>query len=77
VQNGLARIDPLEIGIETTPDGSIISASGKASNNLYTLGPVRKAALWETTAVPEIRAQIEQLSNHLAKTFQKAALAAN
>jgi len=31
------------------------------------VGPTRKGHLWETTAVPEIRQQAEQLAQHLLK----------
>lgn len=74
VKTGLARIDPVGIGIETASDGSVIDRSGVASKNIYALGPVRKATSWETTAVPEIRAQIEQLTKLLIELSHKSTL---
>lgn len=49
------QTDPLALGIQASPDGKI-------SENLYTIGTALKGILWESTAMPEIRAQ----ANHLA-----------
>jgi uncharacterized NAD(P)/FAD-binding protein YdhS len=62
IAQGLARTDPLELGIDINQCGSLINAYGQPSSCLYTLGPVRKASDWETTAVPEIRMQAAQLA---------------
>jgi uncharacterized NAD(P)/FAD-binding protein YdhS len=67
VHDGLACIDPLGIGLETDDNGAVISVSGIASPHLYAIGPMRKATLWETTAVREIRAQAQELALHLIK----------
>jgi uncharacterized NAD(P)/FAD-binding protein YdhS len=34
------------------------------------MGPTRKGQLWETTAVPEIRQQAEQLAAHLVRVLK-------
>ncbi len=62
---GFARPDPLFMGLEVDPNGALLSADGRPSDWLFALGPPRKGCLWETTAVPEIRAQAAQLSEHL------------
>jgi uncharacterized NAD(P)/FAD-binding protein YdhS len=62
LRDGLAQLDPLQLGIDTGRDGLLISKSGEPSNCIYTIGPVRKACDWETTAVAEIREQAAQLA---------------
>lgn len=58
--------DPLRLGIETADDGRLIGADGQPVDNLYTLGPLRRPALWESTAIPEIRQQAMELARVLA-----------
>ncbi|MFZ0320484.1 MAG: FAD/NAD(P)-binding protein [Candidatus Sulfotelmatobacter sp.] len=58
----LAQPDPLFLGLDVSPDGALIDAHGAASGFLYAIGPLRKGNLWETTAVPELRAQASELS---------------
>lgn len=59
VQNLLARQlirpDALSQGLEAAPDGTL-------GPRLYTLGTALKGMLWESTAMPEIRAQAQQLA---------------
>lgn len=57
--------DPLRLGIETAPDGRLIGADGQPVDDLYTLGPLRRPALWESTAIPEIREQAMALAKML------------
>lgn len=72
---GLIQPDALHLGIDVTTDGAVIQRTGKVSPCLYTLGPLRKGTLWETTAVPEIRVQAEQLAQHLLlKRAEKACI---
>jgi uncharacterized NAD(P)/FAD-binding protein YdhS len=53
--------DRLQLGIETAPDGALIGSDGNAVDGLFTLGPLRRPALWESTAIPEIRQQAAAL----------------
>jgi uncharacterized NAD(P)/FAD-binding protein YdhS len=62
---GHAQLDPLEIGLDVTADGAIVDGSGRASQRLFALGPLARAALWEITAIPEIRAQCARLADRL------------
>lgn len=63
--NGTARIDPLNIGLDVDLSSRLISASGKASDLLFAVGPVSRAAFWEITAIPDIREQCRKLSSRL------------
>jgi uncharacterized NAD(P)/FAD-binding protein YdhS len=51
---GLARRDPLGLGFATERDGRLVSADYLPA---WTLGPLRRGELWESTAIPEIRDQ--------------------
>jgi hypothetical protein len=50
--------------------GSLIDSRGNPSRFLFGIGPVRKAALWETTTVSEIRQQAPDLAEHLLRYFE-------
>lgn len=67
---GLARPDALFLGLDVDPEGALIDYRGKPSRSLFTIGPTRKGRLWETTAVPEIRQQAEQLAGHLVDVLE-------
>jgi uncharacterized NAD(P)/FAD-binding protein YdhS len=59
---GAARSGPHGLGLDTDDDGRVLDASGRAWPGVFVLGPGRRGRLWETTAVPEIRAQAERLA---------------
>ena len=63
---GLARLDPLGIGIDITPDCAVVDRSGVPSERLFAIGPVTRAAFWEIVAVPDIRNQCAALASRLA-----------
>lgn len=62
ISAGLLRVDPVSLGLDSTPDGRVIDADGKPSNRILTLGTPLKGILWETTAIPEIRTQARVLA---------------
>jgi uncharacterized NAD(P)/FAD-binding protein YdhS len=59
---GLIAPDPLALGLATTVDGSVVGADGAVVDGLFTVGPARKGTLWESTAIPEIRAQAAEVA---------------
>ena len=63
---GLARIDPLRIGIEIDPDCAIVNRDGIPSRRLFAVGPLTRAAFWEIIALPDIRNQCAELAAKLA-----------
>ena len=65
IAQGLARPDPLGIGIDVSVDCAVIDKSGVASAVLYGVGPLTRAAFWEIMAVPDIRVQCAELARHL------------
>ncbi|MFI1181783.1 FAD/NAD(P)-binding protein [Streptomyces sp. NPDC020799] len=68
---GAARPGPHGLGFDTAADGRLVAADGGARRPVWTLGSPRRGNLWETTAIPEIRAQAIQLAESLAKEFSR------
>ncbi|MET4101400.1 putative NAD(P)/FAD-binding protein YdhS, partial [Roseovarius sp. MBR-78] len=71
---GLARLDPLRLGLDTTPGARVIARGGVASRRLYAIGPCARGALWEITAIPDIRQQTFRLANEVLAAGQAATL---
>ncbi|MCG5242438.1 FAD/NAD(P)-binding protein [Azospirillum doebereinerae] len=65
LDHGLARPDPLRLGLDVTQTGAVIGTDGKPASRLFALGPVSKAPFWEMTAVPELRNQCAQAAERL------------
>lgn len=72
---GLARVGPHGLGLDIDIDGRLMGAGGRAHDRLWVIGPLRRGARWETTAVPEIRAQARRLVSDLNSDAQIAAAA--
>jgi len=62
LDRGQARIGPHGLGLDIDADGRLVGAHGRTREGLWSIGPMRRGARWETTAVPEIRAQARQLA---------------
>ncbi len=65
VAAGIARPGPLGLGLDADPDGAVRDAAGRPHENLFTLGPPLRGIHYETTAIPEIRAQAAALADRL------------
>jgi len=61
----LIQPDPLGLGLLTDERGALLDSAGRPSRVLFTVGPLRKAQLWENTAVPELRVQAADLAARL------------
>ncbi|TGE22463.1 hypothetical protein E5K00_19710 [Hymenobacter aquaticus] len=57
--------DALHLGITTDEHGALRDAAGNPSGIFFTLGPSRRPAYFESTAVPELRQQALALAHHL------------
>ena len=64
---GIARPDPLRLGVDVGPDGAVLTRSGAPSHRLFAIGPLTKGANWEMTAVQELRTQCRDLARVLAR----------
>lgn len=66
LRQGLARPDPLAIGLDVTDTLEVRGAAGDVSEGLFAIGPLTKGRWWEITSVPDIRVQAATLAAHLA-----------
>ncbi|MCO5155971.1 MAG: FAD/NAD(P)-binding protein [Aquamicrobium sp.] len=62
---GLARPDPLRLGLDVTEDCAVIDAAGNPSGRVFAIGPLTRGALFEIEAVPDIRVQAAKLARTL------------
>ena len=63
--SGLVRPDELGLGLDTDDDGRLLDREGRASRQLFLVGPLRKGLLWENTAVPELRVEARRMAELL------------
>lgn len=59
-----AQFDALQMGLATNLKGGLQTSEG-FSTQLFALGALRKGSEFECNAVPELRKQVAQLTNHL------------
>ena len=64
LQRKLIQADDLKLGIHATADGKIL-VDDKVIENLFVTGINLKSTLWESTAVPELRKQTQELADLL------------
>jgi uncharacterized NAD(P)/FAD-binding protein YdhS len=64
---GHLSADSLRLGLQTDAHGALRGADGVVSTTLFTLGPSRRPAYFESTAVPELRLQAAELAAELAR----------
>jgi uncharacterized NAD(P)/FAD-binding protein YdhS len=69
LSSGNARPGPHGLGFATADDGAVL---GALENRLWTLGGLRRGDLWESTAIPEIRAQARALGETMASRLRTA-----
>ncbi len=65
LDRGLARIDPLGLGLDVSDQCEVIDSTGMPSGRIFAVGPVTRAAFWEIVAVPDIRVQCLDLAERL------------
>src|SRR5262249_8054077 len=63
--SGLARTDPFGLGLDANALGRVRRSDGTVAGNIYALGPLLRGVRYETTAIPEIRAQAAALAKVL------------
>jgi uncharacterized NAD(P)/FAD-binding protein YdhS len=74
IAQGVAVPGPHGLGLSCDPTtGALIDAHGRASESMWTIGPLRRGVLWETTAIREIREQAMLLAGLLVGTADTAA----
>jgi uncharacterized NAD(P)/FAD-binding protein YdhS len=73
IDHGLARPDPLRIGLDVTPQCALVDSDGQPSERLFAIGPLTRGAFFEIEAIPDIRVQCAGLAKQLTS---RAGLAA-
>lgn len=71
LSRGLIRTDALKLGIDALPDGRTLNRIGSVSNKIFAAGTALRGALWESTAMPEIRVQVVNLTQSLLETTER------
>lgn len=72
LQQGLARPDPLGLGLEVTSDFRVVDTDGNSASGLLALGPIALGGCWESAAVPELRIQCARAGSMLAAQLAAA-----
>lgn len=65
-RRGFVVADSLGLGISVNRDSRVLNSEGAAQSNLYAVGALTAGQFWEITAVPDIRAQAEQVAAQIA-----------
>ena len=65
LRRGLAAPDDTDMGLRVDPDHTVLSREGERSRQLLAVGPLLRGILWETIAVPELRAQAKRAAETL------------
>jgi uncharacterized NAD(P)/FAD-binding protein YdhS len=66
-QQGLARPDALDLGLEVDERSMVAGAS-----RVWALGPLTKGRFWEIIAVPDIRGQVAGVADDISKELSNA-----
>ena len=68
IADGMAKPGPLNLGIATNfPRFGVQDATGQVLEDLFALGPVLFGERFETTAIPELREQANQLAKEICR----------
>jgi uncharacterized NAD(P)/FAD-binding protein YdhS len=68
---GLAAPGPAGLGFATAADGRLAPSSDRLPAPLWTLGSARRGELLETTAIPEIRGQAQQVATAVLDSLER------
>jgi uncharacterized NAD(P)/FAD-binding protein YdhS len=72
---GTARVHPIGIGLDVHENYALIDASSHCSRRVLAIGPLARAAFWESTAIPDIRMQCRRLTQMIDDALQLHGLA--
>jgi uncharacterized NAD(P)/FAD-binding protein YdhS len=65
LRRGLVAPDDTDMGLRVDPDHTVLTRDGERSRQLLAVGPLLRGTLWETIAVPELRAQAKRAAETL------------
>jgi uncharacterized NAD(P)/FAD-binding protein YdhS len=70
---GVARPDPLRLGLDVAASGALINRLDQPSDRLFAIGPLTKGENWEITSVPDIRTQCRDMARMLGGLLAQSA----
>lgn len=65
IEKGIARPDPLGLGLAVDQNGRLIGDDGRRTD-IYALGPMTRGMFWGITSVPDIRKQVWNVARRLS-----------
>jgi len=69
VEAGHARPGSMDLGVDVDVETyRLLDAGGESRRPVYALGPIIRGAVWETIAVPEIRAEASAIAANILRT---------
>jgi uncharacterized NAD(P)/FAD-binding protein YdhS len=69
---GMVTPDEVDLGVRVTPEFEVVDRAGRRSAWLRVLGPPLRGTLYETTAVPELRAQAFRVAEGIVAELKAA-----
>lgn len=69
---GRAARDPLGLGLALDARFRLLDADGAVSAGLYAIGPLARGAVWEATAVPDLRGHAWALARTVAEDLARS-----
>lgn len=70
---GRIAADRHRIGLAVEEDLRVTRADGRPDDTLFAAGPITRSRFWEVVAVPDIRGQVAELADRLARTHTDCA----
>jgi uncharacterized NAD(P)/FAD-binding protein YdhS len=70
--SGAVSTDAASLGLRTDGEGRVRRADGSFDRSLFVLGALRRGELWESTAVPELRLQVDSVAHEVASSLAPA-----
>lgn len=70
IERGLARLDPLGIGVDVNDAFGVLDHRGVRTGRLWAIGPIVRGTFWECTAVPDIRQHAAAVAGHVADALK-------
>jgi uncharacterized NAD(P)/FAD-binding protein YdhS len=68
LNSGTARPGSLDLGFATDAAGRVVAGAGEQAA-IWTVGPLRRGELWESTAIPEIRSQAADVAGSVVASL--------
>ena len=69
LDKGLVCPNQLGLGLLVSSNGEVCDRQGLPAKNLFTLGSMRRGELAETTSMPDIRVQAQQVARALVSSI--------